>query len=115
MTEIFCFGRPAILVLRPLTDDASRVQHGLAILADHRLNHRPAQEVWIGAENIVIDLAIGSLDKAEFVGTGVGGHGPEQADVRALRGLNGTYPPIVGVVDVSNIEASALPRQSAGS
>src|SRR5690606_30614272 len=65
--------------------------------------------------HLAIDhLAVGRLDEAVVVGAGIGGQGVDQPDVRAFRGLDGTYPAVVGRVHVAHLEAGALAGQTAG-
>ena len=53
----------------------------------------------------VRDPPVGGLDEAVLVGPGVDREGVDEPDVRALRGLDGTHPPVVGRMDVADLEA----------
>ena len=72
----------------------------------------------VNVDNFVGDLAvlddtIRSLNEAVFVNAGVGGEVQYEADVAALWGLDGTNATVVGGVGVADIEAGALPSQTA--
>ena len=58
-------------------------------------------------------LAVGGLQKAVLVGSGVGRQAVDQADVRTFRGLDGANPPVVGRMHVANLESGPLPGQAA--
>ena len=60
------------------------------------------------------DLAVRGLDEAVVVDLGIGGKRADQADVRTFRGLDRAHTAVVRAVDVSNLEAGALPREAAG-
>ena len=59
------------------------------------------------------DLAIGRLDEAEIVDSGVGRHRRDQADVRTFRRLDRADPAVVGRMHVAHFEAGAIPRETA--
>ena len=59
-------------------------------------------------------LAVGGLDEAVLVDPGVGGQVADQADVRALGGLDRAHPAVVGGVDVTDLEAGPLTGEAAG-
>ena len=61
------------------------------------------------------DDAVRRLDEAVLVDARVGRQVPNQADVRAFRGLDGAHASVVRGVDVTNFEAGALTRQTARS
>ena len=54
------------------------------------------------------------LDEAEFVDSAVRRERRDQADVRALRCLDGTHAPVVGVVYVPHLEPGTFPCQTPG-
>ncbi|OQA41674.1 MAG: hypothetical protein BWY50_01748 [Spirochaetes bacterium ADurb.Bin315] len=56
----------------------------------------------------VDDPSIGRLKKTVAVDSGIVRQGDDQADVRPLGGLDRTDSPIVGVVDVADLEAGAV-------
>ena len=58
-------------------------------------------------------LAVGSLDEAVLVDPGVGGQRADQADVRALGGLDGAHAAVVGGVHVTDLEPGPLAGQAA--
>ena len=62
----------------------------------------------------VHDLAVGGLDEAEVIDPGIGGERADQANVRAFWGLDRAHAAVVGRVDVTNLEASTLARQTTG-
>jgi len=67
--------------------------------------------------NITGDLAVDYLavrrfDKAVVVGTGIGGQGVDQADVRTFRGFDGTHTAIVGRVHVAHFKTGPLAGQT---
>ncbi len=53
-------------------------------------------------------------DEAVLGHLGVGGQRPDQADVRALRGLDRAHAPVVGRVDVADLDRRTLAREAAG-
>ncbi len=62
----------------------------------------------------VDDLPVRRLGEPEPVDPGVAGQRADQADVRPLRRLDGAHPPVVGGVDVPDLEPGPLPGQTAG-
>ncbi len=62
----------------------------------------------------VLDDPVRGFDEAMYVDPGVGRQRRDQADVRALRGLDRTDATVVGRVDVTNLEAGAFTGQAAG-
>src|SRR5881296_892034 len=62
----------------------------------------------------VVDPAERCLDEAELVHLGVGRQVADQADVRALRGLDRADAAVVAVVHIADVEARALTRQATG-
>ncbi|CAB4766826.1 unannotated protein [freshwater metagenome] len=60
----------------------------------------------------LVDHAVRRLDKAERVHAGIGGERTDEADVRAFRGLDGAHAPVVREVDVTDLEAGPLARQT---
>ena len=98
-------GEPALLVERRvgLGDDELPLLDRGQVLDVIKLLAHPA----------VHDLAVRRLDEAVLVGPGVDREGVDEPDVRALRGLDGTHPPVVGRMDVPNLEAGPLAGQPA--
>ena len=62
----------------------------------------------------VDDLAVRGLDEAVLVDPRVGGQRADQADVRALGGLDGAHAAVVRGVDVTDLEAGPLTGEAAG-
>ena len=60
-----------------------------------------------------LDLAIRRLDEAVAVDPAVRRQRPDQADVRAFRGLDRADPAVVAVVDVADVEPGTLAGQAA--
>ena len=60
----------------------------------------------------VLDDAVRRLDEAELVDPGERGQGADQADVRAFRRLDRAHAAVVAEVDVADLEAGALTRQT---
>ena len=58
--------------------------------------------------------AVGALDEAVLIDTGISRQAVDQADIRALRGLNRADPAVVRRMHVTHLEAGALARQPAG-
>ncbi len=70
--------------------------------------------VVVEVNHTILHLAVRSLDEAEVVDLRVNAKRRNQTDVRAFRGLDRTETAVVGVVNVSNLEACTLTRQTAG-
>ena len=68
----------------------------------------------VGDAALVVDPAVRGLDEPERVDPGVGGQRADQADVRALRGLDRAHPAVVRRVHVADLEAGPLTRQATG-
>ena len=62
----------------------------------------------------VLHLAVRRLDEAELVDPRVARQRRDQADVRTFRRLNRADAPVVRRMDVADLEAGALARQTAG-
>ena len=62
----------------------------------------------------VDDLAVRGLDETERIDARVGGERADQADVRAFRGLDRAHAAVVRGVNVTDLEACTLTRQTAG-
>ena len=58
--------------------------------------------------------AVGRFDEAEGVDAGEGRQRPDEADVRAFRGLDGAHAPVVRGVDVAHLHGGAVARQAPG-
>ncbi len=56
----------------------------------------------------VLHTAEGSLDKAVIVNTSIGTQGVNQTNIGTFGGLNGADTTVVGVVNVTNLETSAI-------
>ncbi len=99
--------------------DRSRGE-GLAALEDDvaALGHEVRPGLELGQTGFVVadgplDLSIGRLDEAIAVDPTVRRERPDQADVRPFRRLDGADPTVVAVVDVADVEAGALTRETA--
>ena len=55
------------------------------------------------------DLAVGRLEEAILIGTGIGCQRVNQADVGTFRCLNGAHPTVMCGVYVPHLKACALP------
>ena len=65
-------------------------------------------------DDAVLDDPVGGRDEAVLGDLRVGGERADQADVRALRGLDRAHPAVVGRVHVADLDRSALAGQAAG-
>ena len=61
----------------------------------------------------LIYLTVRCLHKTVLINPGVGSQGVDQADVRALWCLNRAHPPVMGVVDVPDLESCPVPGKAA--
>src|SRR5439155_8928332 len=68
----------------------------------------------LGGDPAVLDDPVGRLDEAVVVDPGVGGQRALQADVRTLGRLDRAHTPVVGGVDVADLEPGPLAAQTAG-
>ena len=59
------------------------------------------------------DAAVRGLDEPELVQGRVAAERADQADVRALRGLDRAHAPVVGLVDVAHLDGGALAGEAA--
>ena len=66
------------------------------------------------ADDAVLDLPVGGRDEAVLGDLGVGGQRADQADVRALRGLDRAHPAVVGRVHVADLDRGPLTGQATG-
>ena len=111
-------GKPDISVLQAdLNTLAGEV--ALCVLLDLGLSNSEAV-LFIGGEVLhlvgdlaVHNLAVRGLNEAESIHAGVGRQRTNEANVRALRGLNRAHTAVVRSVNVSHLNASALTRQAA--
>ena len=65
-------------------------------------------------DRAVLDDAVGGGHEAVLGDLRVGGQRSDQADVRALRGLDRAHPAVVGRVHVADLDRSALAGEAAG-
>ena len=63
----------------------------------------------------LVHAAVRRFDEPETVDDAKGGQGANQADVRTFRRFNGAHTAVMGVVDVTDFVAGALPGQTARS
>ena len=63
---------------------------------------------------LLVDLAEGSLDKAVLVDLREGREVGDKTDVGSFRGLDRTHAAVVGVVNVTYLEARSVSRETAG-
>ncbi len=100
--------------LRPVRD---HLHAGLGDdLARRRIHHRLPENLahqFVGfGRDLADDLPVRGLYKAQVVDPRVGRQTADQADVGTLRGLNGTDPAVVGVVDVPDLNAGFRSRHA---
>ena len=97
--------RPAVLghQLVGLDDVAGLVLRAAGVGDDHVVD-----------DAAVLHLAVGRLDEAELVDARVARQRRDEADVRTFRRLNRADAAVVRRVDVADLEAGALARQTAG-
>ena len=60
----------------------------------------------------MLDPAIRSFDKAQFIYQRMSSQGTDQTDIGAFRGLDGAQPSVVGVVHIPHLEPGPFPRQA---
>ena len=85
----------------------------LAVLARHVRAGLVLEELRVVVGDRPLDPAVRRLDEAVGVDAPVGGQRPDQADVRAFRGLDRADAAVVAVVHVADVEPGALARQAA--
>ena len=93
----------------------------LAVLGDLRVGLRDDVALFLGGVEVddlvarlALDhLAVGRLDEAVLRHGGVARERADQADVRALRGLDRAHAPVMGGVDVAHLDRRALAREAA--
>jgi hypothetical protein len=61
----------------------------------------------------VLDPPVRCFQEPELIDPGIGGQTRDEPDVRTFRGLDGAHPPVVGVVDVANLEPGAVAGEAA--
>ncbi len=95
-------------------NEAAVVGHLGVHLGDHALGFLDGGEILDLVGHLAVDhLAVGGLQETVLVGARVAGQRVDQADVRAFRRLDRTYPAVVGRVHVAHFEAGALTGQAA--
>ena len=115
-------GRADVVDLAALAAHQHPVLGEPAVVGERRVGLRDdvpvllvrGQVVDLLGDPAVDDLAVRGLDEAERVDPGERGQRPDQADVRALRGLDRAHPAVVAGVHVADLEAGPLPGQPAG-
>src|SRR5436190_6265350 len=108
------------LALRGAAQD--RVGGELAVLVELRArlrDHVARLLDGVEVDDLVADLAVRDLpvrrlDEAELRDGGIRGEVADQADVRALRGLDRAHTAVVRRVDVAHLDRGPLTRQAAG-
>ncbi|GFI51949.1 hypothetical protein IMSAGC021_00245 [Muribaculaceae bacterium] len=70
--------------------------------------------VVLEVDHTVFHFTVGGLDEAEVVDLGVDTERGDKTDVRAFRGFDRAETSVVGIVYVSDLEACALARETAG-
>ncbi len=96
--------------------------HQLALGVDVRVGLRDrlvlllggVEALHIGGDPPALHPSIRGLDEAELVERRVAAERADQADVRALGGLDRAHAPVVGGVDVANLDGGALTREPTG-
>ena len=106
--------RAAVCVSRPLPPGRrpAGLQDGGAIIGDHVFCQCVPIQTRVLVADLGTDLPVRGFYEAVLVGAGVGGHRPQQADVRPLRGLDGADPAVVRVMDVPDVEPGTLSGQA---
>ena len=100
----------------PAAHDLARLRVDLGV----RLGDRPllllvrVEVDDLVGDDAVLDDPVGSGDEAVLGDLRVGGERADQADVRALGGLDRAHPAVVGRVHVADLDRSALAGQAAG-
>nr|AHE14888.1 hypothetical protein asmbl_9 [uncultured bacterium] len=97
-----------------LGEPALRVQRRVRLGDDEAVLLVGGQVVDLVADHTVLDLAVRRLDEPERVDPAVGGQRADQADVRALRGLDRAHPAVVARVHVADLHAGPLTGQTTG-
>ena len=90
------------------------VEQGIGLRDDVAVLVVSRQVVDLVGDGAVLDLAVGRLDEPERVDPAVGGQRADQADVRALRGLDRAHPAVVRRVDVTDLHAGTVTGQTTG-
>src|SRR3954447_22467889 len=98
----------------PLLGEAAlRVERAVGLRDDEAVLLVGGQVVDLVGDLAVLDLAVRRLDEPEGVHPAEGGQRADQADVRALRGLDRAHPAVVARVHVADLHARALTGQTA--
>ena len=89
-------------------------QLGVGLGDDLVLLLRGVEALDVLGDLAVHDPAVRGLDEPELVQGRVAAERADQADVRALGGLDGAHAPVVGLVDVAHLDGRALAGEAAG-
>ena len=114
-------GRDDVDLAQPLADQDALLGEG-AVGVERRVGLRDDEAVLlVGGEVVdlvgdptVLDLAVRRLDEAERVDPPERRERADQTDVRTLRGLDRAHAAVVRGVDVADLEAGAVTRQTTG-
>ena len=90
------------------------VERGVGLRDDEAVLVVGGQVVDLVGDLALLDPAVRRLHEAERVDPAVGGQRPDQADVRAFRGLDRAHPAVVAVVDVADLHAGPVTGQTTG-
>ncbi|OPZ53752.1 MAG: hypothetical protein BWY91_01843 [bacterium ADurb.BinA028] len=91
-----------------------RVERSVGLRLDEEVFLIGRQVVDLVGDDPVDDLAVGGLDEPERVDPAIGGQRADEADVGAFRRLDRAHPAVVAGVDVTDLHAGAVPRETAG-
>src|SRR3954453_2651395 len=97
-----------------LGDDRASRNNRLSIGAANVAARRVTEEAAVVGRECGVDLAIRRLDEPVRVGPGVRRQRADETDVRSFRSLDGADTSVVRVVNVTDVEARALTRETAG-
>ncbi len=107
--------RLAALAAQDRADEAVlRVQLGVRLGDRLVLLLRGVEALDLGRHHAVHHAPVRRLDEPELVQGRVAAQRADQADVRALRGLDRAHAPVVGLVDVAHLDGGALAGEAAG-
>lgn len=90
------------------------VHRGVGLGDDEAVLLIGGQVVDVVGDQALVHLAVRGLDETEGIDPGEGCQRTDQADVRALRGLDGAHAAVVAGVHISHFHAGAVARQATG-
>src|SRR5439155_14308908 len=92
----------------PVIDWGIRLSHNKSLLAVG------GQVIDVAGDAPFLDPPVRGFDEAKIVDAGEGGERGDQTDVRPFRCFHRTNPPVVGGMDVANLEAGAVAGKAPG-